>query len=64
MQRLRIEEIAKAKGFSRARLSREANVDTDVLKKLYKEPDCNPMLNTLRKIAVTLGVSIRDLFEE
>ena len=64
MQRLRIEEIAKAKGFNKARLSREAVLSGDTIDRLYKEPDYSPNVDTLRKVAKALGVSIGDLFEE
>jgi DNA-binding XRE family transcriptional regulator len=64
MQRLRIEEIAKAKGFNKVRLAREADLNGDTIDRLYKEPDYSPKLDTLRKVAKALGVSIGDLFEE
>lgn len=64
MQRLRIKEIAEAKGFSRARLERETGIDIKIIRELYDNPDYNPELNTLRKVAKALAVSMRDLFEE
>ncbi len=64
MQRLRIEEIAKAKGFNKARLARETGLNGDTIDRLYKEPYYSPTLNTLRKVAKALDVSIGDLFEE
>lgn len=64
MQRLRIKEIAQAKGFSMASLSRKADMDVKTIQKLFNEPDCDPYLSTLRTVAKVLGVSMRDLFDE
>jgi transcriptional regulator with XRE-family HTH domain len=64
MHRLRIREIAEAKGFTIARLEREAGIEIKTARKVWHQPGYNASLNTLDKIAKALGVSVKDLFED
>ncbi len=71
MIRLRIKEIAKAKGFSQGELSRRANIDENTLKRIYRNPTAVITTETLDKLAKALGVdasvlieSVPDEFEE
>jgi DNA-binding Xre family transcriptional regulator len=57
-------EVAQQKGFSRGKLSRAADVDTNTLKRVYDDPNYSPTLVTLEKLAKALGVKIADLIEE
>ena len=64
MARLRVKEVAQQKGFTRGKLSRAADVDTNTLKRVYDDPNYSPTLTTLEKLAKALGVKIADLIEE
>jgi DNA-binding Xre family transcriptional regulator len=63
MIRLKIKEVAQAKGFSQGLLSRKANVDENTLKKLYRNPYTSTTTHTLDKLAKALGVDVRELLE-
>ena len=62
--RLKVKEVAQAKGFSMGKLSRVSDVAYNTIKRIYDDPNYSPTVNTLMKIAKTLGVSIADLVEE
>ena len=63
MHRLKVREVAKAKGFSMGRLQREANLSYQTVKLLYKDPHRDVSVSTLIKIAEALNVSIAELVE-
>ncbi len=63
MIRLKVKEIAQQKGFSQGRLSRTANIDENTLKRIYRDPHAVITTETLDKLAVALGVDVRDLLE-
>jgi len=63
MIRLRIKEIAKAKGFSQGELSRRANIDENTLKRIYRNPTAVITTETLDKLAKALGVDASKLIE-
>lgn len=50
MIRLRIKEVAKAKGFSQGELSRRANIDENTLKRIYRNPLAIITTETLDKL--------------
>ena len=62
--RLRVKEVAKERGFSMGRLSRLSNVAYNTIKRIYDDKNYSPTVNTLMRIAKTLGVSIADLVED
>lgn len=64
MVRLKVKEVAEAKGFSMGRLSRAADLDRNTVKKLYDEGRYSPTIDTLHRVALALGVKIADLIEE
>ncbi len=64
MVRLRIKEIAEAKGFNQSSLSRSADVHFTTIKRIYQNPFKEITTTTLEKIARALRVSICDLIEE
>jgi DNA-binding Xre family transcriptional regulator len=63
MVRLKVKQVAKEKGMSMGKLSRVSDVAYNTIKRIYDDPDYSPTVNTLVKIATTLGVSIADLVE-
>jgi DNA-binding Xre family transcriptional regulator len=64
MVRLRIKEVAEAKGINMAKLSRMADVGYTTTQALFHNPDHDVSLYILARIAKALGVSICDLIEE
>lgn len=63
MIRIKLKEVAQAKGFSQARLSRRADVDLRTIQRIYKDPHTNVSLQTLDKLAIALGVDASSLIE-
>jgi transcriptional regulator with XRE-family HTH domain len=64
MYRLRIKEIAQAKGFSISKLSRVADVPIKTIRRAWHDPQYQIQLATLHKIAQTLGVTTSELIED
>jgi DNA-binding Xre family transcriptional regulator len=64
MIRLRIKEIAEAKGFNQSSLSRAADVHFSTVKRIFRDPYREVTSTTLDKVARALGVPICDLIEE
>lgn len=62
--RLKIRELAEARGISMGKLSRIADVDRTTVKRLYDDPRYSPNLDTLWRVAKALGVTLNDLVEE
>lgn len=63
MIRLKVREVAQAKGFSMSRLSREANMAYKTIQRIWRYPDHEVTTTTLNKLAKTLGVTPSDLME-
>ncbi|QBD76422.1 XRE family transcriptional regulator [Ktedonosporobacter rubrisoli] len=64
MIQLKVKEIAAKRGVSQARLSRLADVDIKVLRKIYRTPTtANITLATLNRLAFALHVDARDLVD-
>jgi len=53
--------MREAKGLSQEKLARMADVANNTIIKIESGKNQNPTLNTLKKIAKALGVSIDDL---
>ena len=64
MIRLRLKEIAKARGISQGKLSRMADVDDNTIKRIYKTPTAIVSTETINKLAKALGVSTMELMED
>jgi transcriptional regulator with XRE-family HTH domain len=64
MVKLKVKEVAEAKGMSMGKLSRLADLDRNTVKKLYSDSRYSPTIGTLHRIAKALGVTIADLIEE
>ncbi len=63
MMRLRVQEVAKAKGFSMGKLRRETGLSHNTIRTLYKDPFRHVNSSTLDKIATALGVDVSALVE-
>ncbi len=63
MIRIKLAEIAKAKGYSQARLSRRADIDLRTIQRIYRDSHTNINLQTLDKLAIALGVDASELIE-
>ena len=64
MIRLKVKEIATAKGYNMGKLSRASDVDRNTIKRMFDDPKYSPTVDTLYKVAKVLKVSIADLVEE
>jgi DNA-binding Xre family transcriptional regulator len=64
MIRLRVKEVAKAKGISQGKLARKADIDIKTLQKIYRQPTSIITTETLAKLAEALGVSSSELIED
>jgi len=64
MIRLRVKELATAKGISQARLSRLSDVDIKTMQKIFRHPYSVVTTETLNRIARALDVSVLDLIED
>ena len=64
MVRLKVKEVAEAKGINMAKLSRMADVSYNTTQSLYHNPEHDVSIIILDRIAEALGVSICDLIEE
>ncbi len=62
--RLRVKEIARAKGVSMGKLQRDADVAYNTVKRIFKDPYYITTTETLGKLAKALGVSPGELIEE
>ena len=62
--RLRVKEIARAKGVSMGKLQRDADVAYNTVKRIFKDPYYVTTTETLGKLAKALGVSPGELIEE
>jgi DNA-binding Xre family transcriptional regulator len=64
MIRLRVKEVATAKGISQGKLARRADIDIKTLQKIYRHPTSVITTETLAKLAEALGVSSSELIED
>jgi len=64
MLRLRVKEVAQAKGYNMSKLSRATDVSFTTIKRMWTKPYSGATIDTLGKIARVLGVTLGDLTEE
>ena len=64
MLRLRIREVAEAKGMTRTRLSRLADMNYKTINLLWNDPYREVTTTTLNRIAEALQVPTTDLLED
>lgn len=63
MIRLKIKEIAEAKGFNQSSLSRAADISFNTVKRIFRDPYKEISTTTLGRIAEALGVEPGELLE-
>jgi len=59
-----IRRIRQEKGMSQDRLSKKADLALNTIVKVETGENPNPTVETLKKIAKALGVTVGDLFKE
>lgn len=64
MRRLRVKEVAQARGFTQARLHRAADINLKTIQAIWHNPQHDASLKTLDKIARVLGVPVTELIED
>ena len=64
MIRLRIAEVAKAKGVSMHKLSQRSEVSYNVIKRLFRYPTTTVNTDTIHRIAKALDVPVTELIED
>ncbi len=64
MIRLRVKEVAEAKGVSRLRLSRIADVNYKTIQGIWRDPYREISIKTLEKLARALKVPSSELIED
>ncbi len=64
MIRLKVKEVAQAKGISQGKLSRIADVDVKTVRRIYRNPTEIITTETLDKLATALEVNVCDLIEQ
>ncbi len=62
-QRLKVKEIAEAKGWTQSKLQRAADVNSRTMSGIYHDPYRDVAYSTLAKIAKVLEVEVSDLVE-
>lgn len=63
MIRLRLKEVLHEKKVSQSKLSRLADVSLNTIQAMCHNPDHDPALSTLHRIATALQVEICELYE-
>lgn len=61
--RLKVKEVATAKGISLTRLSQRSEVAYNTVRRIWRDPYSDVNLSTLQRLADVLGVSVNDLVE-
>ena len=64
MRRLRVKEVAQARGFTMAKLQRMADINLKTIQAIWHNPQHDASLKTLDKIAKALSVPITELLED
>ncbi len=64
MLRLKIKEIADAKGINQGKLSRLADVGYSTIRRIFDDPHYSVNFTTLERIAKALDVRALELLEE
>jgi DNA-binding Xre family transcriptional regulator len=64
MVRLRVKEIAEAKGYNMSSLSRASDVSFNTIKRIFRNPYKEVTTTTLERIARALEVPTSELIED
>jgi transcriptional regulator with XRE-family HTH domain len=62
--RLRVKEVAEAKGYSMGKLERLADLSHPTIRDIFRNPYKEVTTTTLAKIATALSVPVSELYEE
>ena len=62
--RLKVKEIAEAKGYNQSSLARNAMIDFKTVKRLFRDPYRDIAVSTLYKISRVLNTPMDDLVED
>src|SRR5258708_22345018 len=62
--RLKVKEIAEAKGYNQSSLARKADIDFKTVKRLFRDPYRDVVISTFYKISRVLKVSLDQLIDE
>jgi len=62
--RLRVQEVARERGFNMTKLSQRSEISFTTVKSLFRDPYRTVNTHTLFRLSQTMGVSIHDLLEE
>jgi DNA-binding Xre family transcriptional regulator len=63
MIRLKVKEIAEARGLNMAQLARKADIDIRTVRRIYRDPTGEISTSILDKLATALNVKPSDLIE-
>jgi len=63
MIRLKVKELAEARGWSQNYLSHLAILDIKVIRRMYQQPTASFTTYSLDKVATAFGVDVTDLLE-
>ena len=63
MIRLKVKEVAAAKGIGQGKLARMADMDIKTVRRIYRDPYAEISTYTLDRLATVLGVDVRELLE-
>lgn len=63
MIRLKVKEIAEARGLNMAQLARKADIDLRTVRRIYREPTSEISTAVLDKLATALNVKPSDLID-
>jgi DNA-binding Xre family transcriptional regulator len=63
MIRLKVKEIAEARGLNMAQLARKADIDVRTVRRIYRQPTSEISTVVLDKLATALNVKPSDLID-
>lgn len=63
LYRLRVKEVAQAKGVSQRQLHLRSGVDINTVRRILADPQTSVHMETLAKLAKVLGVDVSELVE-
>jgi transcriptional regulator with XRE-family HTH domain len=63
MYRLKVKDVAVAKGMSQRQLFLQSGVDIRTVRRIFRDPHAVINVETLDKLAMALGVDVSELIE-
>jgi transcriptional regulator with XRE-family HTH domain len=64
MIRLKVKEVAEAKGLNMSQLARKADIDIRTVRRIYRDPTSEISTSVLDKLATALNVNPSTLIEQ